>query len=140
VTFRVPVMLFTTDGTPAARGHLTAEIDLDHIDPVTGSLKFHLKESEPLEWNPEVATIVGPPEVRLRSYERVLGETIAAVIHSVLGSETARDIAYDIMLSDLGGESVTALRAATEDFPGLAAKPDQAEVRSMPPAPRQPVA
>ncbi|MGI8330890.1 hypothetical protein ACRYCC_13070 [Actinomadura scrupuli] len=140
VTFRVPVMLFTADGTPAARGHLSAEIDLDHIDPITGSLKFHLKESEPLEWNPEVAATVGPPEVRLRAYERVLGETIAAVVHSVLGAETARDIAYDIMLSDLGGESVTALRAATEGFPGLAAKPDQAEVRSMPPAPRQPVA
>jgi hypothetical protein len=135
VTFTVQVLLFTDDGTPTARGHVIAEVDLEDIDPVTGGLQFHLSEDDQLEWNPAVTDLV-----RFQTYERVLTETTAAVVHSVLGADAVRDIAYDIMLSDLGPEAVANLRAATADLPGLAAKPDEAEVRQAQPVSGQPAA
>ncbi|MFC5747735.1 hypothetical protein [Actinomadura rugatobispora] len=58
-----------------------------------------------------------------------------AVIGSSLGADAVRDIAYDIMLGDLGHVSVAGLRAATHHLPGLAATPSQAEVRPRQPAP-----
>ncbi|WP_433467294.1 hypothetical protein [Spirillospora sp. CA-128828] len=128
VTFTVPALLFTEDGTPAARGHAAAEIDLDQVDPVTGGLQLHVTAGDQLEWNPAVAETV-----QFDAYERVLTETIGAMLHSVLGADTVRDLAYDIMLGDLGPDSITRLRAATTGLPGLAAKPSQAEVRSAQP-------
>ncbi|MEU6037490.1 hypothetical protein ABZ801_18985 [Actinomadura sp. NPDC047616] len=128
VTFTVPVLLFTDDGTPAARGHLAGEIDLDHVHPVTGGLRIHLGGGDGLEWNPAVAG-----SVRFETYERVLIETIAGMMHSSLGPAAMRDIAYDIMLGDLGRVHVAGLRAAAGGLPGLAAMPDRAE-----PRPRQP--
>lgn len=128
IAFAVPALLFTTEGVPAARGHVTAEIDLDHIDPVTGGLLLHVHGGDGLEWNPAVAGSVG-----FGDYERVLAETIAAMVHSVLGAETVRDMAYDIMLSDLSPESASALRTAVTDLPGLAADPARAEVRQTQP-------
>lgn len=129
VSFGLPVMLFTEDGTPAARGRLGLEIDLDTIDPITGGLQIHLAEGDPLEWNPAVEPVVGAPGVRLRTYERVLVEAVARLVHAALGEDVARDIAYDIMLSDLAPESAQTLRSATENLPGLAAKPTAAEVQ-----------
>lgn len=134
IAFDVPVLLFTEDNTPAARGHVTAEIDLDHIDPVTGGLQIVVSEDDRLEWNPAVAGLV-----RFETYEQVLAETVASVVHSVVGTDTVRDIAYNIILSELKPETVADLRAATTGFPGLAANPGQAEVRSAQPAPGVPV-
>lgn len=130
VIFSVPALLFTDEGTPAARGHVAAEVDVDHVDPVTGGLRFHLSEGDRLEWNPAMAD-----SVRFQSYERVLTDALAAAFQSALGEDTARDIAYDIMLSDLRPEAVTKLRAAATALPGLAATPSQAEVRAAQPAP-----
>lgn len=129
VTFTVPVLLFAGDGTPAARGHVGAEIDLDQVDPETGELRFDLTEDGELEWNPAVADAV-----RFESYRQVLTETVAAVVQSALGADRVKEIAYDIMLSDLGPEAVATLRAATENLPGLAATPGAAEVRQAQPA------
>ncbi|WP_433183080.1 hypothetical protein [Actinoallomurus sp. CA-150999] len=135
IAFDVPVMLFTGDNMPAARGHITAEIDLDGIDPVTGGLQVVVSESDRLEWNPALAGQVG-----FQAYEQVLAETVASVVHSILGADKVRDIAYDIMLSELKPEAVADLRTATADLPGLAANPAQAEVRPLQPAPGVPVA
>jgi hypothetical protein len=135
VTFPVPVLLFTDDGTPAARGHVAAEIDLDQVDPVTGGLQLHVTAGDRLEWNPAVADAV-----KFESYERVLTETIGAMLHSAVGADTVRDLAYDIMLGDLQAEGIARLRTATTDLPGLAAKPHQAEVRSAQPATGAPAA
>lgn len=122
--FTLPVLLFTEDEIPAARGLVDAEIDLDHVDPETGGLRVHLTEGDRLEWNPEVAGTV-----RLQAYERVLAESVAAMVHAALGEDAVRNLAYDIMLSDVTPEVVTRLRAATAGLPGLVAKPGQAEVR-----------
>ncbi|MEU8307650.1 hypothetical protein AB0C84_29215 [Actinomadura sp. NPDC048955] len=135
VTFTVPALLFAEDGTPAARGRVAAEIDLDQVDPVTGGLQLHVTAGDQLEWNPAVAEAV-----QFESYERVLTETIGAMLHSAVGVDTVRDLAYDIMLGDLGAEGIARLRAATTDLPGLAAKPNQAEVRSAQPASGAPAA
>ncbi|MEV5709684.1 hypothetical protein [Actinoallomurus sp. NPDC052274] len=135
IAFDVPVMLFTPDNTPAARGHITAEIDLDGVDPVTGGLQIVVSENDRLEWNPALAG-----QAKFQAYEQVLAETIASVVHSVLGADKVRDIAYDIMLSELKPEAVAEIQAATGDFPGLAANPAQAEVRPVQPAPGVPVA
>ncbi|MFD0540679.1 hypothetical protein ACFQY7_49650 [Actinomadura luteofluorescens] len=135
VTFTVPALLFADDGTPAARGRVAAEIDLDQVDPVTGGLQLHVTAGDQLEWNPAVAEAV-----KFESYERVLTETIGAMLHSAVGVDTVRDLAYDIMLGDLGAEGIARLRAATTDLPGLAAKPNQAEVRSAQPASGAPAA
>ncbi|GGQ22400.1 hypothetical protein BKA00_007072 [Actinomadura coerulea] len=135
VTFSVPALLFTDDGTPAARGRVAAEIDLDQVDPVTGGLQLHVTAGDQLEWNPAVAEAVN-----FEAYERVLTETIGAMLHSAVGMDTVRDLAYDIMLGDLGAEGIARLRAATTDLPGLAAKPNQAEVRSAQPATGVPAA
>lgn len=129
VTFSVPVLLFTEDGVPAARGHIAVEMDLDHLEPVTGEPRFHLAPGDDLEWNPAVAGTV-----EFADYERVLGETVATMVQSALGKETVRDVAYDIMLSDLSPERVAALRASTTGLPGLAAKPGTAEVRQAQPS------
>ncbi|MEO3826357.1 hypothetical protein [Actinomadura sp. B10D3] len=130
VLFDVPVLLFTEDEVPAARGRVDAEIDLDRIDPVTGGLQVHLGEGDKLEWNPAVAGTVN-----FASYEQVLVETTASLVHSILGDDTVRDMAYDIMLADLGEDAVAKLRAATTSLPGLlAAKPSQARVRQAEPA------
>jgi hypothetical protein len=128
VLFDVPVLLFTEDETPAARGPVTAEIDLDRVDPVTGGLQLHLRESDRLEWNPVVAGTVA-----FESYHQVLTETAASVVHSILGEDAVRDVAYDIMLSEVGEGTITQLRAATKSMPALVAKPTQAEVRQAPP-------
>ncbi|MEV4003527.1 hypothetical protein [Actinomadura sp. NPDC049753] len=135
VTFSVPALLFTDDGTPAARGRVAAEIDLDQVDPVTGGLQLHVTAGDQLEWNPAVVETV-----KFEAYERVLTETIGAMLHSAVGVDTVRDLAYDIMLGDLGAEGIARLRAATTDLPGLAAKPNQAEVRSAQPATGVPAA
>ncbi|MEV5751297.1 hypothetical protein AB0L00_26040 [Actinoallomurus sp. NPDC052308] len=135
IAFDVPVMLFAQDNTPAARGHIAAEIDLDGVDPVTGGLQIVVSENDRLEWNPALAGQTG-----FQAYEQVLAETIASVVHSVLGADKVRDIAYDIMLSELKPEAVAEIQAATGDFPGLAANPAQAEVRPTQPAPGVPVA
>lgn len=135
IGFDVPVLLFTTDNVPAARGHVTAEIDLDHIDPVTGGLQIILTEGDRLEWNPAATG-----SVRFQTYEKVLTDTVGAVVHSVVGAENVRDIAYDIMLSELKPEAAASLRAATTGFPGLAANPHQAEIRSAQPEAGVPVA
>lgn len=127
VLFTLPILLFTEDETAAARGLVAAEIDLDHVDPVTGGLRIHLIEDEKLEWNPAVAGTVN-----FGAYEQVLAETTAAMVHSSLGEDAVRNIAYDIMLSDITPEVVTRLRAATTGLPGLVAKPGQAEVRQTP--------
>jgi hypothetical protein len=128
VGFTVPVLLFTEEGALAARGHVAAEIDLDRLDPVTGALQFHLAEGADMEWNPAVAGMVAFP-----AYERVLTDTIAAVVQRLLGPETVNDMAYDIMLSDLSEEAVAGLRAATTDLPGLTATPRSAEIRPVQP-------
>ncbi|MBC6458074.1 hypothetical protein [Actinomadura sp. HBU206391] len=133
VAFTVPVLLFTGDGTPAARGHVAGEIRLDQVDPVTGGLRLHLGEGDRLEWNPAMVGLV-----RFETYERVLTEAIAELIHSHLGADAVRDIAYDIALDDLGHVAVAILRAATADLPGLAATPSQAEVRPLQPGTTQP--
>jgi hypothetical protein len=135
IAFDVPVLLFTEDNVPAARGHVTAKIDLDHIDPVTGGLQIVVSEDDRLEWNPAVADLV-----RFQTYEQVLTETVSAVLHQIVGAENVRDIAYDIMLSELKPEAVASVRAATTGFPGLAANPSQAEVRSSESEPSVPVA
>ncbi|MGI5204052.1 hypothetical protein ACQEU6_21040 [Spirillospora sp. CA-108201] len=135
VTFSVPALLFTEDGTPAARGRVAAEIDLDQVDPVTGGLQLHVTAGDQMEWNPAVAETTA-----FDAYERVLTETIGAMLHSAVGVDTVRDLAYDIMLGDLGAEGIARLRAATTDLPGLAAKPNQAEVRSAQPASGVPAA
>lgn len=127
VMFTVPVMLFSDSGTPAARGHLGAEIDLDHIDPMTGGLQIHLNAGDELEWNAELAG-----SLRFAAFEQVLTETVSAMVHSALGADTVRDMAYDIMLSDLAPEAMEAMRAATADLPLVAAKPGEAEVRPAP--------
>ncbi|HEY8482401.1 MAG TPA: hypothetical protein VIL71_21455 [Spirillospora sp.] len=125
VTFTFPVLLFTEDGTPAGRGHVAGELDLDGVDPVSGGLQVLLGKDHKLEWNPAVAETV-----KLEDYERILTETIGSVIHSVIGADAVRDLAYDIMLGDLGPEGIAKLREATGDLPLLAAKPSQAEVRT----------
>lgn len=125
VTFTFPVLLFTEDGTPAARGHVAGEIDLDGVDPVSGGLQTHLGTDHKLEWNPAVAETA-----TLADYEKILTETIGSVIHSLVGAETVRDLAYDIMLGDLGAEGIARLRGAITELPLLAAKPSQAEVRT----------
>jgi hypothetical protein len=129
VTFAVPVLLFTSEEVPAARGFVTGEVDLDHVDPMTGGLRIHLGEDDRLEWNPAVTGVVD-----FSTYEAVLSTTTAAMVHAVLGEDVVRDIAYDIMLSDVGPEIVARLRAATTGLPGLAAKPNEAEVRHARPA------
>ncbi|TDC42486.1 hypothetical protein E1281_36125 [Actinomadura sp. KC345] len=135
VTFTVPGLLFTEDGTPAGRGEIAAEIDLDHVDPVTGGLQLHVSTGDGMEWNPAVAD-----SVRFEDYERVLSDTIGAMLHSVVGADVVRDLAYDIMLGDLGQEGIARLRAATADLPGLVAKPSLAEVRSTQPTAGAPAA
>lgn len=124
VLFEVPVLLFTEDEVPAARGFVAAEIDLDHVDPVSGGLCIHLSESDRMEWNPAMSGAV-----TFDAFRRVLTETTAAMVHSVLGEDAVRDIAYDIMLSDAGAEVMSRLRTATTGLPALAATPSQAEVR-----------
>ncbi|GAA2404249.1 hypothetical protein GCM10010191_09950 [Actinomadura vinacea] len=131
IAFTVPVLLFTDDGTPAARGHVGGEVDLDQLDPVTGGLRVYLDEGDRLEWNPAVADVV-----RYSTYERVLTETLAGVIGSSLGADAVRDIAYDIALGDLGQAAVASLRDATANLPGLAATPAEAEVRPLQQAPQ----
>lgn len=130
VIFRVPVLLFTDEGVPAARGHVGAEIDLDRVDPVTGDLIVHITEGEELEWNPALAGTA-----KFQDYGRVLAETISAMVNSALGTERVHDLAYDIMLSSLSPEALPALRAAVSGLPGLAAKPSRAEVRLAQPTP-----
>ena len=126
VRFDLPVLLFTADGVPAARGLVSAEIDLDHVDPVTGGLRVHVAADGRLEWNPAVAGAV-----HLQDYERTLAEATGAVVHAALGEDAVRNIAYDIMLSDVTPEIVARLRAAATGLPGLVAKPGQAEVRQV---------
>jgi hypothetical protein len=123
VAFSVPVRLATGDGTPAARGDVVAEIDLDRLDPVTGGLLIHLRDG--LTWNPAV---VG--SVRFESYRRVLGEAIGGLIDASFGAGAVRDIAYDIMLGDVDRVAVAGLRAATAGLPGLEATPTRAEMWS----------
>ncbi|GAA1832501.1 hypothetical protein [Actinomadura chokoriensis] len=135
VLFEVPVLLFTEDETPAARGFVAAEIDLDHVDPVSGGLRIHLSESDQMEWNPAISGVV-----TFDAFRRVLTETTAAMVHSALGADAVRDIAYDIMLSDAGAEVLSRLRAATTGLPALAATPSQAEVRQAQPATGTPAA
>jgi hypothetical protein len=124
VLFDLPVLLFTEDEVPAARGPVRAEIDLDHVDPVTGGLRIRLTEGDRLEWNPAVAGTVD-----FRAYEQVLAETAASMVHAALGEDAVRNIAYDIMLSDVAPEVVARIRASTADLPGLVSKPGRAEVR-----------
>lgn len=124
VLFTLPVLLFTEDETAAARGVVSAEIDLDQVDPVTGGLRVHLTEGDTLEWNPAVAG-----RVSFSAYEQVLAETTAAMVHSSLGEDAVRNIAYDIMLSDVTPEIIDRIRSSTADLPGLVAKPGHAEVR-----------
>jgi hypothetical protein len=126
VAFPVPVRLTTGDGTPAARGDVVAEIDLDRLDPVTGGLLIHLRDE--LTWNPAV---VG--SVRFESYRQVLREAIGGLIDASLGAEAVRDIAYDIMLGDVDRVAVAGLRAATAGLPVLEGTPAWVEVR--PPQP-----
>ncbi|MFD0853549.1 hypothetical protein ACFQ07_15035, partial [Actinomadura adrarensis] len=128
VLFGVPVLLFTEDEIPAARGLVAAEIDLDRVDPVTGGLQLQLSEGDELEWNPAVAGTVA-----FESFQRVLTETAASVVHSILGEEAMRDVAYDIMLAESGEGTITRLRAATTSLPSLVAKPTRAEVRLVQP-------
>ncbi|MBO2465324.1 hypothetical protein [Actinomadura violacea] len=135
VLFEVPVLLFTDDEIPAARGFAAAEIDLDHIDPESGGLRVHIGEGDRLEWNPAVAGTVS-----FEAFRQVLADTTATMVHSVLGEEALRDLAYDIMLSDAGTEVMTRLRAATTGLPGLAATPRRAEVRQAVPATGTPAA
>ncbi|MGI5323807.1 hypothetical protein [Actinomadura nitritigenes] len=122
VAFSVPVRLATGDGTPAARGDVVAEIDMDRLDPVTGGLLVHLRDE--LTWNPAV---VG--SVRFESYRQVLREAIGGLIDASFGAGAVRDIAYDIMLGDVDRVAVAGLRAATAGLPVLEATPARAEVR-----------
>jgi hypothetical protein len=122
VAFSVPVRLATGDGTPAARGDVVAEIDLDRLDPVTGRLLIHLRDG--LTWNPAV---VG--SVRFESYRRVLGEAIGELIDASFGAGAVRDIAHDIMLGEVDRVAVAGLRAATAGLPVLDATPIRVEVR-----------
>ncbi|WP_433142613.1 hypothetical protein ACQPZ8_46685 [Actinomadura nitritigenes] len=126
VAFPVPVRLATGDGTPAARGDVVAEIDLDRLDPVTGGLLIHLRDE--LTWNPAV---VG--SVRFESYRQVLREAIGGLIDASFGAGAVRDIAYDIMLGDVDRVAVAGLRAATAGLPVLEGTPERVEVR--PPQP-----
>lgn len=135
VVFDVPVLLFTQDEVPAARGLLSAEIDLDHVDPVSGGLRVHLGDPGRLEWNPAVAGTVA-----FETYRQLLAETTATMVHSALGEDAVRDIAYDIMLADVGAAVVARLRAATAGLPGMAATPGRVEVRQAQSVPGAPAA
>ena len=126
VAFSVPVLLFTAEAVPAARGNLGVEISLDRIDPVTGGLQLQIADAGQLEWNPAVAGTAS-----FEVFERVLTDTIAAMVHGSLGADSVRDIAYDVMLGDLGAESVAKVRTATAELPGVAATPTTAEVRQL---------
>lgn len=128
VAFTVPVLLFTAEAVPAARGTVGAEIGLDRVDPVSGGLQLAIADATGLEWNPAVSGIT------FEVFEKLVTETISTMVHAALGAEPARDIAYDVMLGDVTPASVTALRTATAGLPGVAATPTTAEVRQLQPA------
>ncbi|MGP4027380.1 hypothetical protein [Actinomadura sp. 3N407] len=115
VAFTVPVLLCTGDGTQAASGRLAGEIDLEHVDPVTGGLRVRLSGSDRLAWNP---TLIG--SVRFETYERVLTESIVKALRSSLG-DAIRAMTYDIVLGDLGEPEIARLRAAANRLPRLTA-------------------
>ncbi|MBE1532874.1 hypothetical protein [Actinomadura algeriensis] len=126
VSFAVPVVLLTAEGSRAARGHVVCDIDLERLNPATGGLGLRLREGNRLEWDPAVA---GP--ARFETYRRALTEAVDEVVGSTLGPDTVRGIACDILVGDVGLDTVAGLRAATARLPVLAATPREAAVCAL---------
>jgi len=119
VLFTIPVGFWDEDGsTLQAAGEVTAEVDLDHANAATGQLLYHVTTD-----NEQLNEL-------LPTYKRILLDTLTTLMRDILPEAEQQELAYDIVLGQVGHGDIQRLNDAVQKFPGLDLTPGQFAVRA----------
>jgi len=107
VVFNLPIQMFSVEYAPVGAGDIVVEIDLESINQATGRLLFHVTAPEHVAevFNAEYRTIV-------------VENALPDAIRKELGDDLDM-IVYEIMLGEVGLQTVERLKAATVGLMGF---------------------
>jgi hypothetical protein len=119
----IPTRLYSADATPTliAQGDVVVEIDLEHANPSSNRLMFHVHPDEALTESFE-------------GFRAVFENAVNGLVLQHLGQDDVANITYDIVLGDVDSRTVDRLKEALATMAdGLDCTPTQ--YRNRVPAP-----
>ena len=117
VRFHTVVQLVQDDSdTVLGRGPVDAEIDLDHVNPATGQLLYHVAIGEGFQWNPDLPEALDR-EALFGRYTAQIAEAVGHLVRQNLGTDEEKSINYDIVLGAVTAGTADRLNQAVAGLP-----------------------